>query len=88
MSNYGKYWSLPLIDSQAIETAWLSGKTGSERKKAAYQFHVWLMNRKHRIQVKERQRIIAIIEAERDAWTKPVGFSYKAALTALIERIK
>ena len=37
---------------------------------------------------KERNRIIAILEAERDNWVKPGVFNYKVALTTLIERIK
>jgi len=37
--------------------------------------------------IQERKRIIAILEEERDSWVKPASFSYKNALTDLIERI-
>lgn len=36
----------------------------------------------------ERNRIIKLIEAERDAWTRQPAFNYKNALTDLIEKIK
>ena len=48
----------------------------------------WLLNSwTGKIRRQERERIVGLIEAERDAWTRPVSFSYKNALTALVERI-
>jgi hypothetical protein len=37
---------------------------------------------------KTKQQIIKIIELERDTWTRPASFSYRAALTALINKIQ
>ncbi len=37
--------------------------------------------------IEERRRIIALLEQERDGWSKPTTFSYKNALTNLIQII-
>lgn len=36
----------------------------------------------------EQKRIIKLLETERDTWTRQATFSYKMALTELIEKIK
>ena len=36
----------------------------------------------------ERERIIKLLETERDTWARQASFSYKMALTELIEKIK
>ena len=37
---------------------------------------------------RERERIVALIEQERDSWTRQATFSYKNALTELIQKIE
>lgn len=36
----------------------------------------------------EKDRIIKLLETERDTWARQATFSYKMALTELIEKIK
>ena len=38
--------------------------------------------------IEERKRILEILKKERDEWVKPASFSYRNALTDLIERIE
>lgn len=38
--------------------------------------------------IEERKRILEILKKERDEWVKPSSFSYRNALTDLIERIE
>ena len=38
--------------------------------------------------IEERKRVLEILKKERDEWVKPASFSYRNALTDLIERIE